>query len=588
VTLHVAGDVLMVPTFDEGTPWPTLGPQVCDFIEAYLVFGPGDLRGQPARLDPEKRGLIYRAYEVYPADHPKAGRRRFKRVGISKRKGTAKTEWAAWIAAVELHPDGPVRCDGFDADGNPVGIGIVDPYIPMVAYTEEQSEDLAYGALRIILENSKIADDFDIGLERIVRKDGDGKAVPLASSPDARDGARTTFQHFDETHRFTLGHLRAAHKTMLANIPKRKKSDAWSLETTTAPAPGEGSVAESTMEYAKAIHDGRRKDADLFFFHRQAADGHDLTTPAGARAAVLEASGPDAEWSDIDGIVAQFADPTSDLAYLERVWTNRLVRSTDKAFDVVRWRELEKQNYVIPDGALVALGFDGSRHLDSTAIVATEIPTGFQQVVGLWERPLGPAGEKWEVPVAEVKAAMTAAFARWKVWKLYADPPYWETVVDEWAGELGEERVVKWLTRLWHKTADACRAFANAILAGELSHAGDERYTRHVGNAYRMVLHHRQEDGQAVWVIQKERSDSPNKIDVAMAGVLSWQARRDALADGAGKGSRSMYENRVPLALDDDGVPIEEDDDVLEEAAAPEPSFLQQALEGLDDDEDSQ
>jgi len=36
----------MVPPVAE-EEWPTLGPQVCDFIEAYLVFGPGDLRGQP-------------------------------------------------------------------------------------------------------------------------------------------------------------------------------------------------------------------------------------------------------------------------------------------------------------------------------------------------------------------------------------------------------------------------------------------------------------------------------------------------------------------------------------------------------------
>ncbi len=42
----------MVPPVAE-EEWPTLGPQVCDFIEAYLVFGPGDLRGQPAKFDDE-------------------------------------------------------------------------------------------------------------------------------------------------------------------------------------------------------------------------------------------------------------------------------------------------------------------------------------------------------------------------------------------------------------------------------------------------------------------------------------------------------------------------------------------------------
>src|SRR5690606_36300709 len=190
--------VFMVP--DDGDEfWPTLGPQVCDWIETFLIHGPGDLRGQPARLDDEKRGLIYRMYEVYPQGHPHAGRRRFRRVALSVRKGWAKTELAALIAAVELHPDGPVRCDGWDANGNPVGRGVVDPYIPMVAYSEEQSDELAYHALRVILGMSALADDFDIGLERIVRVGGDGKAVSLASSPDARDGARTTFSVMDET-----------------------------------------------------------------------------------------------------------------------------------------------------------------------------------------------------------------------------------------------------------------------------------------------------------------------------------------------------------------------------------------------------
>src|SRR5690606_32677424 len=143
--------LMMIPPVDE-EPYPSLGGQVCDFIETYLVFGPGDLRGQPAVLDDEKRALIWRMYEVYPQDHPLAGRRRFKRVGISLAKGLAKTELAAWIAACELHPEAPVRCIGWDGRGNPIGGPVVDPYIPMVAYSREQSDELAYGALKAILE----------------------------------------------------------------------------------------------------------------------------------------------------------------------------------------------------------------------------------------------------------------------------------------------------------------------------------------------------------------------------------------------------------------------------------------------------
>ncbi|HEY3478762.1 MAG TPA: terminase, partial [Streptomyces sp.] len=87
---------LIVPPYDE-EPWPTLGPQVCDLIEDGACFGPGDLRGEPAVIDDETRALFYRAYEVYPKGHERAGKRRFNRVGWSLRKGTAKTEKAAWI-----------------------------------------------------------------------------------------------------------------------------------------------------------------------------------------------------------------------------------------------------------------------------------------------------------------------------------------------------------------------------------------------------------------------------------------------------------------------------------------------------------
>ena len=46
---------LVVPKFDPESPWPTLGPSVCDFIEERMIFGPGSLEGEPAVLDDDKR-----------------------------------------------------------------------------------------------------------------------------------------------------------------------------------------------------------------------------------------------------------------------------------------------------------------------------------------------------------------------------------------------------------------------------------------------------------------------------------------------------------------------------------------------------
>jgi phage terminase large subunit-like protein len=541
---------LVVPPL-EATPYPTLGPGIAAFAERYLRFGPGDLRGEPYRFSPEKRGLLYRAYEVQPPDHPQAGRRRFRRVAISLRKGLAKTEWAAIIAACELHPDAPVRFSHWERVHGalePVGTGVTDPYVPMIAVSEEQSDELAYGALRTILELSPLRDDFDIGLERIVRRGGGGKAESVAGVPDARDGARTTVSVFDETHRWTLPRARAAHQTMLANLPKRRAADPWALEITTAFSPGEDSVAERTWEYAEAVNMGERIDSRLFFFHRQASAKHDLNTREGRTAAVLEASGADAAWSDVEGIVDQWDDPKADRQFLARVWTNQHLQSADRAFDAQRWAELAMPHYVPPDGALISLGFDGSRVNDATGIVGTEIKTGIQFVVACWERPA--AAISWEVPVLEVDDAMTAAFARWTVWRLVADESKWESVVATWAGRYGDDpkthepRVIKWPTYAPRRTGQIVRSFHNAITTGELHHDGNEAYARHIANAHRKNLSVRDDDGAPLWWIEKERPDSPKKIDLAMAGILSFEGRRAVIELGVlEQGQGSVYDD---------------------------------------------
>ncbi len=527
--------ILVVPV--DAVLYPTLGGQVCDFIEQNMVFGPGDLRGQPVVLDDERRALIYRIYEVFPKNHARAGRRRFQRCALSLPKGLGKTELAAFIAACELHPEAPVRCTGFTKKGEPIGGPVRDPYIPMVAYTEEQSSELAYGALKAIIEEGPLKDDFDIGLERIMRKKGDGKAESLSSNPNSRDGARTTFSVADETHRWTSPRLRLVHQTMQNNLAKRPIADPWALEITTAPEPGTGSVAEATMDYGRAVHEERVTDASLFFFHRQASDQHDLTTRAGARAAVIEASGAAAAWRDIDAIVGIWNDPTTDRAYWERVWCNRLVKSGSQAFNVVAWKALARADSPVKPGDLITVGFDGAMFHDSTGIVCTHVETGYQWKAGVWECPpgfnVGDPARQWQVPASEVDAVMRALFATYTVWRLYADPPYWQSWISGWRGEFGEDRVIEWWTNRRRQMSMALEAFTTAIREKTISHDGDTDVVRHLGNARKQELAERDEQGQALYLIRKERPDSPQKIDLAMSSTLSWEARMDAIAAGA-------------------------------------------------------
>lgn len=532
---------LIVPPIDE-EPWPTLGPQVCDLIEAGACFGPGDLRGDPAVVDDEKRALIYRAFEVYPRGHAKAGKRRFKRVCISLRKGTAKTELAAWIAFAELHPDGPVRTDGWRKVGGvwePVGRPVRDPYIPMVAYTEEQTEELAYAALKAMCEEGPDADLFDPTLERITRIYGDGKAVALAAAPDSRDGARTTFQHFDEPHRMTSDRLLRAHQTMLQNIPKRPIADPWSLSTTTAGVPGENSVAEHEKLYAENVSTGKARDPQLFYFHREATarPNEDLDEPEQLHAAIVEASGPAvAKWSDIDSIVSLYYQPDTDRPYFERVWLNRWVASSRQAFNPTRWGELARPHVRIADKSPISLGFDGARWRDACGFVATDMETGFQWLAAGWENT--EQSEDWEVTDEQVDGALADLVDRYRVVLLCADPPRFEANAARWSGLYGAKRVVEFYTNQPRPIGRAMRAYRTAQDTGECTNDGGADLARHIANARKGDLKVLDDDDTPLWTIYKERPDSVKFIDFAMAGCLSWQARLLALTRGGWRKTR--------------------------------------------------
>lgn len=525
---------LVVPAFEQ-QPWPTLGPGVCQAIEERLVFGPGDLLGQRAKLDDEQRALIYRMYEVHPKGDPREGKRRFQRVFLSLRKGLRKTELAAWLAATELDDESPVRCDGWRKRGKllePVGRPVADPYIAMLAFTEDQSEELGYGALLAILGNSNctIADKFDLGLERIMRINGDGKAVALANAPDQADGARTTFQHKDEPHRWVLPRHKETDQVTRANLLKRPMADPWELGTSTMYAPGEGSVAEDTHDFAKRIDSGEVPNPRLFYFHRQADAKWNLEDRDERVKAIREASGIAAEWSDIDGIAAQWDDPDADRTYLERVWTNRPVMPSGKAFDAVLWQSLHRKDYRPPKGAFITAGFDGSRYWDATALVACEIATGFEWLVDVWTRP--DDVKEWEVPLDKVEMAVDNLFHDFDVWRLYGDPSKWQGQLATWAGRYGDKRVLPWEPTRTRQQALALRAFRSSMTAKEITHDGHKVFAAHIGNAWKRELPQRDEDGSPLWILQKERPKSPHKIDCAQAACWAWWARLEAIAAG--------------------------------------------------------
>lgn len=512
---------LIVPDADE-EPWPTLGPEVCDFIEAHLVHGPGDVLGEPIVLTDEQRLFIYRLYEVYPREHEKAGRRRFKRAVKSRRKGVGKTEDAALIAICEFDPGAPVRCDGWKVDAGewvPVGRPVRDPYIPMVAVTEEQTEDLAYAAVREILEHCELGESYDIGLERIRHLHAPGQIQALASSPSARDGARTTFQHFDEPHLFISERLKAAVATMERNIPKRYAADAYSLYTSTMYSPGEGSTMEGLHHFALAIAQGRAKDAALLFDHRQASLSHDLKKPRELRAAIREASGDALPFTDIDAIVSLFLDPQTSESEFRRFWLNQPTAGED------RWLQPEVVYAMIDDkrphppaGTRIVLAFDGSYSRDSTGLIGVTVEEApYVFVLGAWERP--PKQPSWRVPRLEVLAEIDGALAKYDVVEFAPDPFGWHAEVEELEEKYGEV-VVRFETNQPRRFGPACSDFEQAARETakdnpRISIENSEPLIRHLGNCVvKMRSGHR--------IADKKSPDSPDKIDLADAAIVGY------------------------------------------------------------------
>lgn len=537
-------DLIVPPIEDE--LYPTLGDQVCEFLEERACFGPGDLKGQPLRLDDDRRFILHRAYEVWPKRHPRAGRRRWKRVAVSVRKGFAKTELMALIAFAELHPESPVRFDGFNRDGSlKQGRPVVDPYIPMLANAKLQVSELAYGALKYICEEGPDADLFDATLDRVIRLDGrgrdDGKAVPLANAPDSNDGGRTTFNGFDETHRLYLPSERNAVTTMEANLGKRVAQDPWSMSTTTAGEPGQNSVAETDHFEAEAMARGEITRPRMFYFHRQASDDWDMEVFEDRVEAIKEASGPElAARTDVDDLASQWDLPSADKPYLERVWCNRWTQQGLQAFNLGKFKTLARPGSSIPRGAYVTVGFDGARFRDATALVVTDVKTGLQQLMFLAEQPLDD--DEWEVDEAALTAQWNYVRRTYKVMLMYGDPAYYTATLGTWSAKAGvnaltkrpvvqefwtnkEERMIKALLGYESAINSGMVTFADSV-DGEPAKEGD--LVRHVGNAGKKLLNRvDKQTGKRLWILTKLHRN--RKLDACMAAVLSWEARMDVL-----------------------------------------------------------
>lgn len=462
---------------------------------------------------------IRRVVELYRID-PVSGRRLVRRAALRRPKGAGKSPEGAMFAYAELVL--PVVFSQWDTTGQPIARRHHDPWIQLAALSEDQTDNVMVWLYDVLSNRPHVLADrnIDLGRSRIYLTDGPGRIEPVTAAAGSREGQRVTFAVLDQTESWT----RENGGRKLAAVLRRNaaKMTGWTYELQNAPEAGDGSVADDTAR------DAEKQAAGVWFDTREGPEVPNLRDKDALIHALHLAYGEATLWVDVERLAEEIMDPGTDPSDARRYYLNQPASRADRAFDRKQWMTLAVPDAHIADGALVVLGFDGSRFDDATALIAVDVVTNVAELIGLWEHD---GTEDWQVNEAEVTATVRHAFERFDVWRLYADPPYWEPTVAAWRAEFGSDRVVEWWTTRPRAVGYACRNLAVSIRAADIKHDGNPDLARHLGNAIKRRVNSRDEEGAALWTVAKE---SPSrKIDAAMALVLGWEARNDAIASGA-------------------------------------------------------
>lgn len=515
----------------------SLGYEVIDWLEEYACHGPGDVQGDHLdfTVDQEMADHIIECYRLDPV----TGRRVYDEAVLSRPKGRAKSEVAGFVVVAEAF--GPVRFDGWNAAGLPVGKPVTSPLIKCLA-TEESQAGNTFENVAYIVSDWGVDEHPDIfGGATGVRQYQSASAIYLphggevracTSGAASKDGGKETHVVADETHLYVLPALKSMYATVARNLGKRKIAQPWLHQTSTAYRPGEMSVFEDTLTKWRK---GELRDT-IYVNHREAKGKIDLADEERTMRQLVHVYGDSAPWQDLGRKYAERNDTRiyEDAEQFIRYALNRPQSGKDAwiAKDVV---ERQARSEVVEPGEAIALGFDGSLNDDATALVGCRMSDGFLFPIKIWAAPSGTAATWWEVPRLEVLAEIRATVERYRVARLYADPHEWRSDIESLAEDLGEDTVIPWPTSAYKAMSAALDRLRTDLMQGgdpvdgkpmgRAFHSGDPLMVEHFNNTY--VARR-----GGMRLVRKEHDGSPRKIDAMVAATLAYEARADAIAAG--------------------------------------------------------
>ncbi len=487
--------------------FPSLGWQVYDWILAHLKVPDGPFGGEPLDFTDEQLALLVRLYGLDDRGHWL-----FRRASKRAPQGAGKSPFLGAIALAEL--DGPTRFDGWDAQGEPVGVSPMTPWVQIGAVSEDQTDNTYAASFAMVSDSDLAGTEIDVGLTRMFLVGRTGRLEPVTASAGSRLGQRVTFAVLDETHLWTKrngGHRLAA--TIRRNAGKM---NGRTFESTNAFAVGEDSVAERSWKAAQKGAPGLLYEA----FEGPWVD--DLSDTPAVRASLEVAYRDAVKWVNLDRLVAEIADPGTDPNDARRFYLNQLTSGGECPFDMLLYDKLADPSLKrdsIPPGTSVGLGFDGSLSEDRTVLYGTallpdRLPHVFE--IASWQRPA--MSEGWRVPRLEVLATIRESFAKWSCY-LIGDPPLWRTELEALEDEF-VDKVEALETNQARKFAPECDRFATEIREAAFTHDGSTNLRESLASCAKkqVRLADDEDDGRSSWVIVKADA---RKIDDAVGAILS-------------------------------------------------------------------
>lgn len=441
-------------------PWPadpddplrvhSIGWRVIAWAEGRDPDAPGlrDYRtGQRWRFTPGQARFLVLWYAFDPA----TGRWIWRRGVRRGAKGTGKDPFgAAWCLCELL---GPTRL--VYQGGRWVGVPHGMPLVQIAANSEAQGKDVLRVANAMLPAETRDHYGVDCGETRTFVAGG-GRLELLTASEQTAEGDPATAIFLNETHHMTEssgGHRIA--QVARRNVGKSPRDvQARLLEATNAHEQGGDSVAERSYNAWQLQVSGRAQRRDILYDSIEAAPSTVLHDDESRRAGIAAAYA-DAPWADHERTEDEVLDPDTSPAEAVRYYLNGLAVAETAWVDPRAFDARARADLSLGDGDQVAMFLDCSKSFDATGLVACRIADGFVAQLGVWQRPHGERGAGWLAPRHEVDAVVRAAFDRWDVVWMGADPSparddsdeaeYWMDVLDQLHRDF-RRRVAVWAT----------------------------------------------------------------------------------------------------------------------------------------------